>query len=174
MEVLIEALLEILGELIVTLIANGVGTLVSTIDGDAKLKKILKLIFTYTILLLTIFLIVMSLIYSKTFLTIIAVSYMLAVLVIRLFKRLNMDNYNFKVVNITLDILRRVIRYGYLIVLIVFSSIYLTNKSAITWIIVLSSISLVLWFAIDLFKIWKRCNFKKTEIDEQNENEDWL
>lgn len=172
MEFLIELLFEIFGELIITLIGEGIGTLAITIDGDSKLKRRLKMIFTYSILSLTILLIVMSLIYSKTFLTIIATSYMLVILIIRLFRRLNMDNYNNKGINIFLNILRRIVRYGYHIVLMVFSAIYLTNKTALIWIIVLSSISLLIWISIDIFKAWKRTNYHPDKVD--NEDEDWL
>ena len=82
MEFIIQLIAEVFGELIVTVIAELIGALVLVIDKDKKLKKTLKLIFTYSILSLTIFLIIMSLIHSKTFLTIIAVSYMLLILIL--------------------------------------------------------------------------------------------
>ena len=54
----------------------------------------------------------------------------------------------------------------------VFSAIYLTNKTALIWIIALSSISLLIWISIDIFKAWKRTNYHLDKVD--NEDEDWL
>lgn len=156
MEFLIEFLVEVFGELILTLIAEAVGALVVVIDGDKKLKRTLKLIFTYSILSLTIFLIVMSLIYSKTFLTIIAISYMLLTLILRLVKRINADKVHSKVIDVLISIFKRIIRYAYPILLIVFSSIYLTNTSALVSIIIISSVAIISWFSVDMYKIWKR------------------
>ena len=156
MEVLIEFLIEVFGELILTIIAEAIGAFVRTVDKDRKLKRILKYTFTYSILGLTILLIVTSLIYAKKFLTIIALSYMLSNLLVRLFKRLNEDRLDNKVVSIVLSILRRLFNYAYPVLLIVFSAIYLTDVRAITTIIIFSSIAIILWFSIDMYKIWKR------------------
>ena len=169
MEFLVELLIELFGEIIITLIGEGIGAFVLAVDSDSKLKRTLKKIFTYSILTFTILLIIMSLVYSKTFLTIIATSYMLSILIILLFKRLNKDNYNNKGVDLFLNILRRIVRYGYPIVLIIFSSIYLTNKSAITWIIVLSALDLVLWLSIDIFKLWKKSKYHLKNIDSEED-----
>ena len=49
MEIIIEMLVEVFLELILTALAEGIGALVVTIDGDKKLKNTLKLIFTYSI-----------------------------------------------------------------------------------------------------------------------------
>ena len=40
--------------------------------------------------------------------------------------------------------------------IIVFSAIYLTDVAAITTIIIFSSIAIILWFSIDMYKVWKR------------------
>lgn len=160
MEIIIELLLEVFLEVILTALAEGIGALVVTIDGDKKLKNTLKLIFTYSILILTIFLIVMSLIYSKEFLTIIATSYMLSILILRLIKRINIDKFHNKVLDILVSIFKRIINYGYPIVLIVFSSIYLSKVSALVSIIIISSIAIILWFSIDMYKIWKNKKIK--------------
>ena len=58
MELLIEILIEVFGELILTIIAEAIGAFVITVDKDRKLKRVLKYTFTYSILGLTILLIV--------------------------------------------------------------------------------------------------------------------
>ena len=156
MEVLIEILIEVFGEIILTILAEAIAEFVRTVDKDRKLKRILKYTFIYSVLGLTILLIVTSLIYAKKFLTIIALSYMLSNLLVRLFKRLNEDRLDNKAVSIVLSILRRLFNYAYPVLLIVFSAIYLTDVAAITTIIIFSSIAIILWFSIDMYKIWKR------------------
>ena len=155
MDFLVELIIEIFAEVIITGIAQAIGALVVVIDGDAKLKATLKLIFTYSILSLTILLITLSLIYSKTFLTVIAVSYMLLTLIIRLIKRLNLDKFHSKFIDILISIFKRIIRYSYPILLIIFSSINLTHTPALVSIIIISSLAIILWFSIDMYKIWK-------------------
>ena len=130
MEALIEILLEIFSELIITVIANAIGAFVVAVDADPKMKRILKYIFTYSILILTIVLIAMSLIHSKESLAVIAISYMLLVLLLRTIKRFNDDKMNSKVISILISIFRRVIHYSYPILLIIFSAVvFLTNKA---------------------------------------------
>ena len=110
MEFLIEFIIEVFGELILTLIANIIGAFVVAVDGDPKLKRTLKTIFTYSILILTILLIVLSLIHSKKALVIIAISYMLLVLLLRIIKRSNDDKFKSKVISILISIFRTVKR----------------------------------------------------------------
>ena len=160
MEIILELIIEVFGELIITILAEVIGSLVKVIDGDEKLKRRLKFIFTYSILGLTILLITMSLIYSKTFLTTIAISYMLLSLLITLAKRLNEDRFLNKAFNITISVFKRIVNYSYPILLIIFSSIYLENTKALVSIIVLSAFAIISWFSIDMYKIWKYSQLK--------------
>ena len=156
MELLVELLIEIFGELILTLIANAIGAFVVAVDADPKLKRTLKTIFTYSILILTILLIVMSLIHSKKSLVVIAISYMLLVLLLRILKRFNDDKLQNKVISILISIFRRIVNYSYPILLIVFSALFVKDTSALTTIIITSSIAIILWFSVDMYKLWKR------------------
>ena len=160
MEFLIEALIEIFGELILTLIANAIGAFVIHVDGDPKLKRILKTIFTYSILILTTLLIVMSLIYSKKALTIIAISYMLLVLILRIIKRSNDDKIKSKLISILVSIFRRIVHYSYPVLLIIFGALYVKDAAALTTIIILSSIAIILWFSVDMYKLWKKYKWR--------------
>lgn len=160
MEIILELIIEVFGELIITILAEVIGSLVKVIDGDEKLKRRLKFIFTYSILGLTILLITMSLIYSKTFLTTIAISYMLLSLLITLAKRLNEDRFDNRAFAITISVFKRVVSYSYPILLIVFSSIYLENVKVLVAIIILSVVAFILWFSIDMYKIWKYSQLK--------------
>jgi hypothetical protein len=156
MEFIVELLLEVFLELFFTLFAEGIGALVRYIDSDDKLKRNLKSIFTYSLLGLTILLIIISLSYSKTFLATIAISYMLLVLLITLLKWINNDKFQSKKMNIFISIFKRIVHYSYPILLIVLSAIKLTDAKALVSIIVISSIDIIIWFSIDMYKLWKR------------------
>ena len=57
MEMILEIIIEVFGEAILTIIAEAIGTFVNVIDQDKRKKKIIKYIITYLILGLTILLI---------------------------------------------------------------------------------------------------------------------
>ena len=155
MEIILEIIIEVFGEAILTIIAEAIGTFVIVIDQDKRKKKIIKYIITYLILGLTILLITLSLIFSKKVLAIIAISYMLLSLLFTLIKRVNKDRFNNKVLSLIISILKRVVNYSYPIILIVFGVITLDNNKALISIIVLSIIGFIIFLSIDLYKIWK-------------------
>ena len=155
MEFIVEFIIEVFGELILTLIAEAIGCFVNVIDKDKRKKRIIKYIITYLILGLTILLITLSLIYSKKVLVIIAVSYMLLSLLFTLIKRMNKDRFNIKFLPIILSILKRVVNYSYPVILIIFGVITLDNSKALTSIIILSIIGFIIFLSIDIYKIWK-------------------
>ena len=160
MEFLIELIIEVFGELILTLIANAIGAFVVAVDGDQKLKRTLKMIFTYSILILTILLITLSLIHSKKVLVIVAVSYMLLVLLLRIIKRSNDDKIQSKLISILVSIFRRIVHYSYPVLLIIFGALYVKDAAALTTIIILSSIAIILWFSLDMYKLWKKYKWR--------------
>lgn len=165
MEIILEIIIEVFGEAILTIIAEAILAFVNVIDQDKRKKKIIKYIITYLILGLTILLITLSLIFSKKVLAIIAISYMLLSLLFTLIKRVNKDRFNNKVLSLIISILKRVVNYSYPIILIVFGVITLDNNKALISIIVLSIIGFIIFLSIDLYKIWKhdkkRYNWKK-------------
>lgn len=155
MELIFEIIVEVFGEIILTAIAELIGAIVRVIDKDEKKKRIIKYIVTYFILGSTIVLITLSMMYSKTFLATIAISYMLLSLLITLAKRINKDKFNSNIFSIIINIIKRIINYSYPILLIVISSIYLDNQKALIAIISLSIITIIILFSIDMYKIWK-------------------
>lgn len=155
MEMILEIIIEVFGEAILTIIAEAIGTFVNVINQDKRKKKIIKYIITYLILGLTILLITLSLIFSKKVLAIIAISYMLLSLLFTLIKRINKDRFNNKVLSLIISILKRIVNYSYPIILIVFGVITLDNNKALISIIVLSIIGFIIFLSIDFYKIWK-------------------
>ena len=155
MEIILEIIIEVFGEAILTIIAEAIGAFVNVIDQDKRKKKIIKYIITYLILGLTILLITLSLIFSKKVLAIIAISYMLLSLLFTLIKRINKDRFNNKVLSLIISILKRIVNYSYPVILIVFGVITLDNNKALISIIVLSIIGFIIFLSIDLYKIWK-------------------
>ena len=168
MELIIEFIIEVFGELILTIVAEAIGTFVNVIDQDKRKKKIIKYIITYLILGLTILLITLTLIFSKKVLTIIAISYMLLSLLFTLIKRINKDKFNDKVLTIIISVLKRIVNYSYPIILIIFGVITLDDNKALISIIILSIIGFIIFLSIDIYKIWrhnkKRYNWKKREF----------
>ena len=63
---------------------------------------------------------------------------------------------NSKVISILISIFRRVIHYSYPILLIIFSALFVKNTTALVTIIISSSVAIILWFSIDMYKLWKK------------------
>lgn len=155
MEILIEALIELFGEIILTALAEVIGTFARKVEANNLLRKGLKLGLKYSILTLTIILITLSLIYKKGFLVIIAVSYMLAILLITLVVSLNRDIWQNRIVRIIIEIIKRIVHYIYPILLIIFGALYLTNTKAKASLIIICVVAIILWFSVDMFRVWR-------------------
>lgn len=162
MEFIFEILFEILAEFFGVIISEIVSATVHYIDARSKVKKIIKYIINYSILGLSILLITLSLIYNKKLFVLIAVSYLLIVVLLNLFNSLNKDIFKKKSIRIFIDIFKRIIHYAYPIILIVCGSIFLVDRKAKASIIILSVLAIIVWFSIDMYKVWKY-NLRKAE-----------
>lgn len=151
-----EVLIEIFGEAILELFFEGLAALITAfvnyLDVHSKTRKIIKDVLTYIFFGLSIFLIFISLFHRKSFLVIISVSYLFVFIVLQLIKYINQDLKN-KVLSVLYKIFKRIINYAYPILLIVFGSIYLTHIGAKVWLIVLSSLSILIMFIMDMYKL---------------------
>ncbi len=168
MEIIFEVLFEVLLEIILTLLGKVLEAFAIKVESNSLLRKTLKFGFKYTVLGLTVILITLSLIHRKGFLVIIAVSYMLAILLISMIASLNKDVWKNKRIYILIEIFRRIVHYTYPILLIVFGSIYLTNSKARNSIIIISVIGIIAWFSIDMFRIWRKDLYKKRKKFEES------
>ncbi len=172
MEILIEALIEVFGEIILTALAEVIGAFARKVEANSLLRKGLKFGLKYTILTLTIILITLSLIYRKGFLVVIAVSYMLAILLITFVVSLNRDIWKNKIVRIIIEIVKRIVHYTYPILLIIFGALYLTNTKAKTSLIIISVVTIIIWFSVDMFRVWRyNLNKERKRQKEFNEKE---
>lgn len=155
MEFIFELILEILFECIGALISEIVSDTVHFIDARSKLKKAIKYIVTYSILTLSIILIVLSLIYNKKLFVVIAVSYLCIIVLLNLLNALNRDIFKKKFIYVLSEIIKRIAHYSYPIILIVYASNYLVDKKAKLSVIIISIIAIFVWFSIDMYKVWK-------------------
>lgn len=170
MEILIEGLIELFGELILTILAEIVGVFARKVEANSTLRKTLKFGIKYTIFTATTVLITLSLIYRKDFLLVIAVSYMLAILLISIITSLNRDIWQERTIDIIVSVIKRIVHYAYPILLIVFGALYLTNTRAKTSLIIISVIAIIIWFSVDMFRIWRHSLNKqrKEELKEKD------
>lgn len=155
MEFIFELILEIFFECIGALISEIVSDTVHFIDARSKLKKAIKYIVTYSILTLSIILIVLSLIYNKKLFVVIAVSYLCIIVLLNLLNTLNRDVFKKKFIFVFSEIIKRIAHYSYPIILMVCASNYLVDKKARVSVIIISIIAIFVWFSIDMYKVWK-------------------
>lgn len=107
-------------------------------------------------------------IYSKTFLVIISLSYMLFQIIVSLLHIINADRLNDPFMK-TIRVLRKLSHYIYPLVLIIFGTIYLDDAVLLEVIIDISSIALVAWTIIDIYRLWRRQkNLRWTKISAFN------
>ena len=157
MEVLIEVLLQIFfeafGEIILTALVKMIGLFYIKIDTDNLLRRRLKFVLTYVFIGLITILLMSSLLNSR-FLIVISLSYMIFQIIVTLLQIINQDQKSHPLMKF-IYILRKISHYAYPILLIVFSSVYLDNVGLLTSIIIISSLTLVVWFMIDMYRVWK-------------------
>lgn len=153
MEALIEILLEVFLELFFECIAAGISKLASWFDKKDKLRNKLFYILLYTFYGLCILLFTLSIIYNKSLLVIIVLSYLLVCQIISLLKSINKNHFRKKYIDVILITFKTIIKYAFPIVLIVFGAIYLTHAQAKTWLIVLSCLGILLYFIIDIYRL---------------------
>ncbi|MGM9971259.1 MAG: hypothetical protein ACI35W_02485 [Anaeroplasmataceae bacterium] len=178
MEELLSALFELIFEIIFEVIAEVgsifISNIVTKVQGDNKLKNRIKMIISFIFFGLSITLLILSIIFGKTFLVSLTVGYLLILLILNLFKFLNNNIWKRNYVIIIISWIRRIVHYAFPITLIVLGSMYLTNKDAKIWLIVCSSIALFIYFCIDMYRliIFTKRRQNKTNITNEIEIDD--
>lgn len=155
MEFIIQMIIEVFGELILTLVAKLFEVIAIEVTLHSKLKNKLKNIFSFLMVFVTTILIILSFIHTKNFLVVIALSYSLLQLSYMIVNLVTKKDKRFLITNKILFVIKKISHYAYPIVLIVFGSIYLTNEAAIIWLNVISSIGLFLVITLDIYRIWR-------------------
>ncbi len=156
MEFLIELVIEMFGEIIITLLAKVVEMFAVTVTLNTKLRNMIKNLLSFIFIGLTIVLITISFIHSKNFLVVIALSYSLLQLGFMIVSLITKRDPRFIVTNKIIFVIRKLSHYIYPILLIIFGSIYLTNQNALIWLNILSTLSLLTFFSIHMYRIWRR------------------
>ena len=171
MEFIIEIIIEIFGELLIELIGAGISKFGVYVDTNQKAKKVFKYILSFCFFGLSIVLLTLSIIYKKQFLINISLIYMLVLVLLNLFKFINQNIWKKSKINNIIKWNKKIVYYSYPILLIVMTSLYLSNANAKAWIIALSVVAIIIYFIIDMFRldkfITKRKIAKNKKIQEK-------
>lgn len=178
MEALVEILLEAFLEVFFELLGAAITAFVNYLDTNSKVRTKLKNVLTFIFYGLCILLVTLSLIHKKSFLVIITLSYILVFILLQLLKYINNNIFNKKFLDIIYISIKKIINYAFPILLIVFGSLYLTHKTAKIWLIVMSSLTILVFMCMDGYRLDKHIkkrrlgkylakkNEKKGETDE--------
>ena len=155
MEVLIELLLEVLFEVIGSLIEEGFYALSDRYMSNTKAKRRAKFIIGSLIFVAVAGLVIYGLVTKRKPIVVAALAFILAIVTIRTILFFNGKDGK-KWVNVLFGWVARVLHYGFATTIIVLSAIYVDGPVAKPVLIVCSSISIVVFFFIDLHKIRER------------------
>ncbi len=170
MELLIDIFLEIFGEIFINLIVYGISYLISFVVGDLdnnpNRRKKLKLAVYAICFILSIILLILSFIYSKTAYALLATIYLsvsLLVMALRIInKSYTKDN---KILLISAYVISWINRIVFYVLVFIFLDTLKTNAAKYT-IISISSTMIVVFIIIDIYKI-DRYKKKKQGIKEK-------
>ena len=170
MELLIDIFLEIFGEIFINLIVYGLSYLISFVVGDLdnnpNRRKKLKLAVYAICFILSIILLILSFIYSKTayaFLATIYLSVSLLVMALRIINKSYPKNN--KILLISAYVISWINRIVFYVLVFIFLDTLKTNAAKYT-IISISSAMLLIFILIDIYKIY-RYKKKKQGIKEK-------
>lgn len=157
MEELLGIVFEIVIELFVHLFAGIASSIISSfvtrVEDDPKFKNRIKMIVSFVFFGLSILLLILALVYKKTFLATFTLSYLFTLIILNLFKFINKNILKKGFVDIIISWIRRIAHYGFPITLIIIGPSFLTSKAADVWLIVLSVIAIIVYLVIDIYKV---------------------
>jgi len=163
MDALIEAILEILLELLGEFGFVIIGKIFDKAETNQKTLKNIKIIIYSFLAILLLILLSVSLYYKKSLLTILVLSYLIFILIsyyfIYIFRNVFIRSIGEKIIRWSV----RILRYVFTISLIVVGSIYLHDEVAKTLLIIGSIIGIIIYIFIDAFRIKKYNNRIKIE-----------
>ncbi len=159
MDVLIDALFEIFGEVIFEVLFHLVSaiflSMVNFLDRNDKTKSILKNTLIIIFFGLSIVLVTLSLLYRKTTLVIITLSYLLIFIILQLVRYLNRHILKKRYITLIYLIIKWIIDLALPILLIVFGVLTIKNDSGKSWLILLSTFSLAVLIFVNAYKLYK-------------------
>ena len=156
MEILIELIIEVFGELILNILAVIIGDIAHRLDKDNVARKKLKMTIGIIFFILTISLLIFSITTKKNLYTFIVLLYMLIITILSGVKFINDAIFNNKIVSKVVFWFKRIIHLLFPIVVIVCSGIWMdVSKTSTIWIMVIASIVLFIYICIYIFRIWR-------------------
>lgn len=171
MEAIIEIIIQVFGEIIIELFAYLVAfifeSFVVKIDKDDQFKNRIKVGLYYAFIGLMIVLVILSIIYQKTLIVIIALSYILLKLILKMLTVLYRDKSQKDPVQLTIKVFEKILNYVYPFILIIYGAIYLEHIGCKTSLIVFSSLVLLVLCLIDIYRLRRYLRKKKGKTDEK-------
>jgi|SRR5690554_5512879 len=162
-EFIIQVFAEIFLELFLYLIAFIFETFVVKIDKDDQFKNRIKVAIYYIFIGLMIVLMTLSIVYQKTVIIIIALSYILLKLILKIFVVLYRDKPIKHPIQLTIHYIQKLLNYVYPVILIIYGVINIEHVGGKVSLIVFSSVVLLVLVLMDTYRI-RRYVRKKKEL----------
>lgn len=151
--VIFELFFEIFFNVIAEVFGEYLSRFVYKVEADSNLKNRIKLTISFIFFGLSILLLILALVFKKTLLVTLTLSYLLVLLVSNLFKFINKNIWKKNFVEIIIGWVRRIVHYGFSITLIITGPMFLTSETATIWLVVLSVIAIIVYLVIDIYKL---------------------
>lgn len=162
LELIIEIVIEVFGELILNVLSVVVGGLAHRLDKDHVSRKKIKISLGIIFFGLTITLLLYSIFSKKNIYTFTVLVYMLLITIFSAVKFINDAIFNNKIINGLVIWNKRIIHIVFPMVVIVFSFIFMdVSKPSTIWIMVLSTIVLFIYICVYIFMFWRYKKNKK-------------
>lgn len=176
MEELLGALFEFLFEFLLEIFMEGGSALLnhffSDLDRDPVIRRRVKYGIGFTFFGLSILVLILSLIFKQALIATIVLVYLLCLVLYHMLMFINKNFWEKKYVNIILNWFKRIIKYSFLITLICVGNLFLDSGSAIGWLNALSIIFIIIYLAIDIYKLRKFIIKYKNNKKEKKKNKE--
>ena len=169
MEALIEGLIEIFGEIIINIIAAIIGAFFDYLNENSKVKRIVKSTVAFVFYGAAIVLFIFSFMYQKKILLSLTIGYFIIATTLYLLKFTNKNKWVSKKANKVIKIIQHILHYVFPVALIVVGAITLVDINAKIWLIVASSLAILIRLSIDIYKA-DRGAVKKNIYYQENTN----
>lgn len=174
MEELLSALFEFLFEFLLEIFMEGGSALLNhffdDLERDPLIRKRIKYGIGFTFFCLSILVLILSLIFKQDLIATIILIYLLCLVLYHMLMFINKNIWEKKYINIILNWFKRIVKYSFLIILICVGNLILDSGSAIAWLNTLSIIFIIIYLAIDIYKLRKFIIKYKNNVNEKKNN----
>ena len=163
MEELLGDLLECIIEVVVEFIGMIITKYVNLLDRDKQARKVSKFVMILVFYSVSILIFTLSIIYKKAFLVNITLIYMLIQTVFNALRFINKNALQKEGFEKLIKTIKIIFYYSYPVILILTSALWITDGSTKAWIIVFSSLAILIRFIIDMTAVEKYAKRKNNK-----------